>query len=454
MDVLFYSDELAQVKAYTRSMARALLLVSLSLFASDERAARTDAIFAPYTKPGSPGCAVGVLERGETRLRKGYGLADVEHNVPLTPQSRFYLASVSKQFTAMAALIAEREGKLSLDDPLSKHVPEMPAYAAKIPLRRMLDHTAGLRDYLTLWNLKGWSNNSALQPEATLRLIARQQALDFEPGSDYSYSNSGYFLMSVILERSTGRKLGDYLEEKVFRPLGMTSTRVQHDHTTPVPNRAHGYSEGRVLDVNFDVTGSGGVYSNVDDLLRWARHLEDGKVLAALSTPGKLNDGQETPTGYALGLRRTKLGEVLEVSHGGSAPGYRTYFALYPERRLAVALLCNGDGSSQALAQKTAAVWLGVKLPEPAPAAKPEPTAAANVPSAILGAWWSPELESVWRFEQRGESVFLFTDGPPRLVKAADGKLRAGEATIEMGEVSMQVSAGRARGIRFTRYLP
>lgn len=436
-------------------MTPVALLLGLAAWAGDERPARTDRVFSEYTAPGSPGCAVGVLENGAARWRKGYGLADVEHRVPLVPESRFYLASVSKQFTAMAAIVAAREGKLSLDDPLSKHVPEMPAYAARIPLRRLLDHTAGLRDYLTLWDLKGWSNNSALQPGATLALIARQQAVDFEPGTDFSYSNTGYFLMSVILERATGRKLGDYLEEKVFRPLGMTATRVQHDHTVPVPHRAHGYSRGRVLDVNFDVTGSGGVYSNVDDLLKWARHLlETAPVLAALSTPGKLRDGRETPTGYALGLRRTRLGEALEISHGGSAPGYRTYFALYPERRLAVVVLCNGDGNSQTLAQKTAGVWMGIDV-APAEAARPEPLTEAPVPAALLGAWWSPELESVWRFERRGDAVVLETDGPPRTVKAtADGKLRAGGATIELAETSLLVSAGRARGIRFTRYRP
>jgi CubicO group peptidase (beta-lactamase class C family) len=431
--------------------------------ATDLRPEQTDAIFAKLSQPGAPGCAVGVLERGETRHRKGYGLADVEQNVALTPESRFYLASVSKQFTALAALIAEKEGKLSLDDPLSKHVPEMPAYAAKIPLRRMLDHTAGLRDYLALWDLKGWSNNSALQPEPTLALIARQQALDFEPGTDYSYSNSGYFLMSVVIERTTGRNLGDYLEEKVFRPLGMSATRVQHDHMALVPNRAHGYAKAeagfRLLDVNFDVMGSGGVYSNVDDLLKWARNFDERKVagdlLDRLSDPGKLADGRETPTGYAFGLRRTKFGDVVEISHGGSAPGYRTFFARYPEQKVAVVALCNGDANSQAIAQQTAAVWLGVRMPEAPAPLKSEVGLPARAMSGLLGAWWSPELESVWRFEERGGQVFLLTDGRPRLVtETAQGKLRAGSATLSMGEVALTVDTGRARGIRFTRYKP
>lgn len=436
-------------------MKSTLLLVPIALFASDDRPAKTDEIFARFTRSGLPGCAVGVLENGETRLRKGYGLADVEHDVRLTPESRFYLASVSKQFTAMAALIAEKEGKLSLDAPLSKHVPEMPAYAQKIALRRMLDHTSGLRDYLTLWELKGWSNNSALQPEATLALLTRQQALDFEPGSDYSYSNSGYFLMSVIIERTTGMKLGDYLDEKVFRPLGMTATRVQHDHTMPIPNRAHGYSNGRVLDVNFDVTGSGGVYSNVDDLLKWARHLEGRGLVERLSTPGKLNDGRETPTGYALGLRRTKFGEITELSHSGGAPGYRTYFAQYPERKVSVVTLCNGDTKSEETAREVAAVWLRMPNPPRPPATKLEAPPSGDVPEGLTGAWWSAELESVWRFVSRSGQTFLMNDGPPqRLEATGNGKLRAGSAMLSLQDDALIVDSGRARGIRFTRYKP
>lgn len=425
--------------------------------ADDDRAAKTDAIFAEYSQ--SPGCAVGVLQNGETRLRKGYGIADLEHNIPLTPESRFYLASVSKQFTALAALIAEKEGKLSLDHPLSKYVPEMPAYAAKIPLRRMLDHTAGLRDYLALWDLKGWSNNSALQPEATLALIARQQALDFEPGSDHSYSNSGYFLMSVVIERTTGKKLGDYLDEKVFRPLGMTATRVQHDHTVPIPNRAHGYSGGRVLDVNFDVMGSGGVYSNVDDLLKWARNFEERKVagdlIDRLSQPGRLTDGRETPAGYAFGMRRAKLGDLVELSHSGGAPGYRTFFAFYPEKKLAVVTLCNGEARIEAAAREVAAAWLGTAPPVRTAPAKAPAESPAKAPEGLLGAWWSAELESVWRFEERSGKLLLLTDGAPRRVNAAaDGKLRAGSASLFLKDGALIVDAGRARGIRFARYKP
>ncbi len=425
-----------------------------------------DSIFAGYRKPGSPGCAVGVLQRGSTVLAKGYGLGDLEHNLPITPQTRFYMASVSKQFTSMALLLAEQDGKLRLDDSIRKYVPEMPAYADGISIRRMLDHTAGLRDYLGLWGLRGFSNESVLKEQPTLALIARQKALNFAPGTDQNYSNSGYLLAAIALERATGKPLHVYAAEKIYKPLEMGSSRFQADHGTPVPDRAHGYHRRdggwKTADVGFDLIGSGGMYSNIEDMLRWARNFEKpvvgGAVLKTLQTPGALVDGRRTPGGYALGM----VEKNGTYSHSGGAVGYSTFFLRVPKHEVTVVCLCNIGGAPVArLASRVASVFTGDKPAEPEPAAEKEPTARPwkeGEMARLAGTYWSEELYSVWHLVERGGKLWAESDGSPIPVTPAGAETyRAGGAELrpvrsEGGQVTgFAVSVGRARGISFVR---
>ena len=358
-----------------------VLLLACCTASAGERERKVDEIFKPFTGVGSPGCAVGVLENGQTALARGYGLADLEHNLPLTPASRFYMASVSKQFTAMAALLAAQDHKLSLDDSVRKYIPELPAYTSGITLRRMLDHTAGLRDYLGLWSLKGFTNESVLRDGPTLSLVARQKALDFEPGSAHSYSNTGYFLMSVVIHRATGKTLGEYTQEKILAPLGMAATRFQDDHSRPVPDRAHGYRQTpggwRTADVNFDMVGSGGLYSNIDDMLKWAQNFEESKIggalLTALQTPGKSDIGRRDSGRVRAWHHAPMRGGVTVVSHSGGATGYTTHFMRIPEKKLSVITLCNGTQGAARLAEAVAEVYLGAKLPRVQAAGAPQP---------------------------------------------------------------------------------
>lgn len=447
-------------------LAAALLLAS-------DRDSKVDELFRPFAAPGSPGCAVGVLEKGEIALARGYGLADLDHKLPLTPASRFYMASVSKQFTSMAALLAGHEDKLSLDEDVRKYVPELPAYASGITLRRMLDHTAGLRDYLGLWSLKGFSNESVLRAGPTLSLVARQKALDFEPGSAYNYSNTGYFLMSVVIERATGKTLAAYAREKIFTPLGMTATRFQDDHSRPVPDRAHGYRQTpdgwRTADVNFDIVGSGGLYSNIQDMLKWARNFEQpvvgAAVLERLQTPGHLTSGAGTPGGYALGITRQQRGGVTVVSHSGGATGYSTHFLRVPEKSLAVVTLCNGTQSAARLAESAAEVYLGMALPrvvaagapKPERPPEPQPVSAADR-KAIMGHYWSGELEEMWHILEEGELLKVqSTGGETTLIKLSGGAYRAGPAVLHLkrsGEArvsSFTIEMGRTKNIEFDR---
>jgi CubicO group peptidase (beta-lactamase class C family) len=438
----------------------AFALVSLSIFAAGEQESQVDRIFSAYTAPGSPGCAVGVLSAGRTVLAKGYGAADLEQQTPITPRSRFYMASVSKQFASLAMLIAEQEGKLRLDDSIRKYVPELPPYADAVTIRRMLDHTAGLRDYLALWTLRGFTNESVLREGPTLALIARQKALNFAPGDDHNYSNTGYLLAAIALRRATGKPLDVYAREKIYQPLEMHASRFQADHGDPIPNRAHGYHHRngawKTVDVGFDLIGSGGMYSNVEDMLKWARNFDSPSVAAALlpalGAPGRLNDGRRTPTGYALGLRENEG----TYSHSGAATGYSTHFLRIPAERLSVVCLCNAGGVPVAqLAEKVAAVYTGKPLPSRAESATkpvaPRPWQKEEV-THLAGTFWSEELFSVWTLKQRDGALWLQTDGQEIEVQPfGDGSYRAGNFSLQKTPQGFTVSVGRANGIVFSR---
>jgi len=427
---------------------------------------RVDALFAKYTAAGSPGCAVGVLQRGATVLAKGYGLGDLEHGIALTPKTRFYMASVSKQFTSMSLLLAEQDGKLKLDDSIRKYVPELPAYAEGIPLRRLLDHTAGFRDYLSLWGMRGYSNESVLKEGASLALITRQKALNFPVGTAYSYSNSGYLLAAAALQKATGKALAAFAEERIYRPLEMQSSRFQFDHSEPIPNRAHGYrkqaGKWKTSDVGFDVIGSGGMYSNIEDMMKWARNYEKpvvgAGVLQALQTPGKLVDGQRTPGGYALGM----IERDGTYSHSGGASGYSTFLLRVPKHGVTVVCLCNiGGAEVEKLAHATAAVYTGEPVAERAAASRERKATRAwreGEAFALAGEYWSEELQSVWKLEQRGDALWLVNEGEEEPVTPReDGAYGAGGYWLTApaaagGKVpGFTANVARALGVSFAR---
>lgn len=437
----------------------AALLFAIAGFAASDREKLLDSIFADFSAPNAPGCAVGVLERGQAAFAKGYGLADLEHRIPISPRSRFYAASIAKQFTALAALIAEREGKWKLDDSIRKYVPELPHYADAITIRRMLDHTAGLRDFLPLWSLRGFSNESVLREDATLRMIVRQKALTFAPGTDQSYSNTGYLLTAIALKRAAGVPLDGYAREKIFAPLGMNASRFQADHGEPVPDRAHGYHRRdggwKGVDIAFDLIGGGGMYSNVEDMLRWARNFETptagNGLLGTLQTPGRLADGRRTPGGYALGI----IEKDGTYSHSSAAAGYSTEFIRVPKHGLAVVCLCNaGSAPAGALAAKVVSVFTGEPAPPVSPAAKPPATEPwqPGETARLTGTYWSEELRTVWELRQRDGGLWLHGDGiPVEIRRGTDGIYRAGPLEIKAVDSGLQAGIGRTSGIEFTR---
>jgi CubicO group peptidase (beta-lactamase class C family) len=351
-------------------------VLSLSIFAlpagaqrptPDSAARWVDSIFAPFTSTRSPGCAVGVTRGAQVVLAKGYGMADLEHDTPITSDTRFYIASISKQFTAMAVVLLARDGKLSLDDSIRRWVPEVPKFGAGITLRHLLYHTSGLRDYFTLLAVMGWPSDGPLTEQQFLTLVGRQRGLNFQPGDEFLYSNTGYVLLSIVVRRASGTSLREFAAERIFKPLGMTHTEFRDDHTSLIPQRAVGYqpvgSTYRLSQPEFDVVGDGGIYSTVEDLVKWDANFETGWVggadgIALLQSPGHLNDGQ--PIQYALAQTIGQFHGIKTFSHGGLYGGYRSALLRFPEKNLSVITLCNTSAASATLAEQVGRIYLGM----------------------------------------------------------------------------------------------
>ncbi len=369
-------------------------------------AARIDPIFATYASGRVPGCAVGIYRAGEVLFARGYGYADVEHGVTITPTTNFSVASVSKQFTAAAVLLLAGEGKLSLDDDVRRFVPELPVYGAPLTLRHLLHHTGGVRDYELILTLEG-RDHDALTNADMLALLARQRSLNFPPGSAFEYSNSGYVLLSLVVERVSGEAFSSFVERRLFGPLGMSGSRVQPGHEGNVPGLALGYvhrPDGTlgISMSNRQYTGPAGVMTSVRDLARWegnfyAPSVGGQALVDGLRTAGTLEGG--APIAYAMGLF---TGESLGLRyewHAGGAWGYRAVLGRYPEQRLAIGVLCNDASAAPSmLAEQVARAVLRADAPAPAtalPLARARPPDPAFEPASLddyPGRYGSDEL--------------------------------------------------------------
>src|SRR5262245_53640572 len=244
--------------------------------------ARVDAIFARWTS-ATPGCAVGVAVNGRPVIGKAYGMADLEHDVRNVPETIFEAGSVSKQFTAAAVLLLARDGKLSLDDAAHKYVPELPDYGAPLTIRHMLTHTSGLRDWGNVAQIAGWPRGTRVHThDHVLDIVSRQRALNFTPGTRWSYSNTGYNLAAIIVSRVSGMSFADFCRTRIFEPLGMTHTSWRDDYTRVVKNRAIAYARRQdeyYQDMPFEnIHGNGGLLTTVGDLLRWNENFTNPKV--------------------------------------------------------------------------------------------------------------------------------------------------------------------------------
>jgi CubicO group peptidase (beta-lactamase class C family) len=351
-------------------VASLALVAALSAFdglpATAPDPAKVDAVFAKWTAT-TPGCAVGVAEDGKAVLEKAYGMADLEHDAPNAADTIFEAGSVSKQFTAAAVLLLAREGKLSLDDQARKHIPELPDYGRPLTIRHMLTHTSGLRDWGEVEGIAGWPRTSRVYTHAhVLDIVSRQKSLNFEPGTNWSYCNTGYNLAAIIVSRVSGMPFAEFCRLRIFEPLGMTRTSWRDDFRRIVKGRAIAYSEakdGYRQNMPFEnVHGNGGLLTTVGDLLKWnenavTQKVGDAEFLRQQVQPGKFNDGK--PHDYALGLYIRSFMSIPEVGHSGSTAGYRAYLARFPKQHLSVAVLCNvSTGNAERAAHQVAALYL------------------------------------------------------------------------------------------------
>jgi CubicO group peptidase (beta-lactamase class C family) len=444
--------------AFVAALAAALL-VAVPAFSEDKAQPKIDKIFAAFDKPNSPGCAVGVIRGGNFIYRKGYGMGSLELGVPLSSQSIFYMASVSKQFTAASVVLAAEQGFLSLNDDVRKYIPELPDYGHVIPLRQMLHHTSGFRDFETLMFLSGLELSDLHSRGEMLDLITRQKGLNNIPGEEWIYSNTNYFLLAEVIRRATKKSLAEFAAENIFRPLGMAHTRFYDDHSLVMPGRVAAYDpagEGKFLvdwSTNFDTVGPGGLMSSVDDMLLWDRNfyentLGKGTLLKEMQARGALNNGNETD--YGLGLELSTYRGLPTVGHDGALFGYRTGILRFPEQRFAVLCLCNLSSADPSnLVRKVADVYLENSL-QAEPGAAPAPNQSGLPdPSLFAGKYLDPKKHFVYSFTVAGGNLMAW-GGNLRRVGANQFKdLGTGTITFESSGGGMKATLVTDGGIFF-----
>ena len=419
----------------------------------DSRARRADSVFAAFDRTDSPGCALGVYQNENILYARGYGMANLELGIANTPRTVFEIGSISKQFTAMSILLLQQDGKLSVNDPVRKYIPELPAYADRITIRHLLSHTSGIRDHFGLQEIDGVSFDGVQDTVDYLRLITRQQALNFEPGTRYLYSNSGYVLLAQIVYRVSGQPLSRFAATRIFAPLGMRDTWFQDDHTQIIPNRATAYMpRGDHFAVRmsmFDqMAGAAGIHTTVEDFSRWVRNYDEGTIgraaVEAMSTPMRLNNDSLAMTGteaaYGFGINVGTYRGLPMISHTGSWGGYRSAFMRFPKQHIAMATFCNHSASGpDSLLRRVAGIYLGREMtadPDSAfrvaLAGAPRVDAAPGSMARLTGVWRNVDRGEVCRTELAGDTLVF----PP----AADSGRHT--ALVPIGGLRFRAGAG------------
>lgn len=353
-------------------LALVLLIGLPSLTAQSGPTGEVDELFDSWNSENSPGASVAVVRDGEIIFKKGYGMANLEYDVPNTPATVFHIASISKQFTVFSILLLEEAGKLSLEDDIRKHIPEVPDFGTTITLRHLASHTSGLRDQWNLLAMAGWRLDDVITKEHIMKLVARQRDLNFAPGEEYLYCNTGFTLLAEVVARVSGKSFAEFTEERIFGPLGMASTLFYDDHEKIVKNRAYSYQRNglgyKKSVLNYANVGATSLFTTVEDLSRWALNFNTPKVgstatIEKMNTPAVLNNGESF--GGALGQFVGEYKGLQEISHGGSDAGYRTYFNRFPKENGGVVVFSNaGEFNAIRIAHQVADIFFSDKIVE------------------------------------------------------------------------------------------
>jgi CubicO group peptidase (beta-lactamase class C family) len=372
--------------------------------------ARIDSMFARWHTPESPGAAVLVVQDGKVLHAKGYGMANLEYGVPISTSTVFDIASVSKQFGAMAIALLEADGRIAMDDDVRKYIPELHDFGQRITIRHLVHHTSGIRDWPGTMRIGGWSFHDVISFEQILRFAFEQRDLNFKPGDDYAYSNTGYNLLAEVVKRVSGKSFRQFTAERIFEPLGMTNTHFHDNHAEIVRNRAESYrtgSDGAFYYVPNHLTalGSSSLFTTVEDLGKWVANYDKAivggeKLITRTHERGILNKGDTIP--YAFGQNVMMVRGVRTVSHGGSWAGYRSQLQRYPDHKLSVIILSNvAELNPALLANRIGELYLGDKMSAPSPTtAQPQ-----NRPATP----WTPSPEELRAYTGKFESAELLT---------------------------------------------
>lgn len=440
---------------------------------------QVDALFAEWEKPDSPGAALMIIHEGRIVYRRGYGSANLEYGIPITPGTIFHVASVSKQFTAAAvALLADR-GRLSLDDEVQTYLPSVPDFGHRITIRHLIHHTSGLRDQWEILRLAGWRMDDVITQAQIMQMACRQRDLNFLPGSEYLYSNTGYTFLAEIVARVSGRSFRQFTDEQIFKPLGMRNTHFHDDHEEIVPNRAYSYKPHpkggfRKSVLNYANVGATSLFTTAEDLARWLLNFE----IPLVGTPAlveqlherfTLTSGERIP--YAFGLRHNTYRGIPYIGHSGWDAGFKSFVGRFPDQRLGVVLLTNlVTFNPEALAGRVAEAYLGDRVqwgpeePPASPAADPPaagPELNADQLSQYAGTYYSEELDISYHATpqagallvsgRRCEDLWFLPTEADTFREKETGVLKL-TFVREGGQVTgLRVDGGRVRHLRFEK---
>lgn len=411
------------------AIATALLFAvsaSANAQATADLSRRADSLLQVFSTGDAPGLAVAVVRDGKVLYAKGQGYANLEHRVPITSSTVFDVASVSKQFAGLAVAMLVQQGKVALTDDIRKYIPELQVMPKPITVDHLLHHTSGMRDWPGTLGLAGWKYDDVISFDQILSMAYHQKTLNFEPGAEYTYSNTGYNLLAEMVKRVTGKPFRVWTDENLFKPLGMTSSVFRDDHTLVVPQRALGYSRGsdgrwHGATNNLTALGSSSLMSSADDMARWLINFDDAKVggnaaMALARTKGILNNKNEIP--YAFGISHGTYRSVRTLNHSGSWAAFVSFLVHFPDQKAGVVVLANAPSvNTSRAAYALADIFIGDAMGAMPTAPTPTTFPTVSVSTAQLDRYAGVyKLGPGWyvRIRREGDKLIAHVAGEPQ----------------------------------------